>query len=544
MFKIEYEESTKTHKLIAINHQTIHYFEHAQQKQKDPAPHTEQRFFEPMYVPILVIIDFRLYQMMQLLNMTQEEFLSVFDRTKEILSQLNVTLSIVHVEYWESGNLITIENNLELVEILKRLTEYNVDFIEPRFKQCIKSTLLLISDVMLVQDQGEWFVNVGGSNTNSICTNSSVLFSTYFPFHRETTAMTIAHEFCHFLGLSHDDQRCKCEAGEGNCVLSPFTSGNATTKLSDCSWDQFASNRANNDHVCALQPSPQCDSRIVLKRKFVPLKFFIEDRIIESKFENDLELANHYAEKVVEQAQSLVGELNIKLLLSGTVSTANIDQVSLTAALESFESVAYDDNECYKVAVLLTSRNYHEKSLSFFDSMCSPTKNQTAAIIVINKRQHKVAEMLASQLGFIFGINFDNDSCACTECLMQHNWHVPLTTWSHCSVDEYLDRQRNGEYWCVLRLFCVHETGIHKIELAENPSRPAESYKVRASIEAINLKIETLSSNSLQLTEKLGYYAVKVISLISETDFNLFFILNCLISLIVILLVYLQSLLG
>ncbi|XP_062584108.1 disintegrin and metalloproteinase domain-containing protein unc-71-like isoform X2 [Saccostrea cucullata] len=146
-------------------------------------------------------------------------------------STLGVRMSLVYLELWNRGDLVTVSSNLR--ENLKRLLQYKSSSLEDK-----PHTLLHLVTGESLQNN-----SMGMSVPDSVCTDRAVGISKSPSFTEpQKLASVLAHMIGHNLGLKHDeDGGCSCE-DEFGCIMSTHVltkTGLQARKFSSCSREDL-----------------------------------------------------------------------------------------------------------------------------------------------------------------------------------------------------------------------------------------------------------------------------------------------------------------
>ncbi|XP_004458727.2 disintegrin and metalloproteinase domain-containing protein 20-like [Dasypus novemcinctus] len=184
----------------------------------------------------------------------QQEVLNVLNLVDSLYQPLEVDIFLAGMEVWTNGNVLT-HDNMEylLVELCrwKRTSGYS-----DRIRHDV---------VHLILDKS-FGIFLGLAFVGEICTpafNCATL--SFRGYNLVSFANSMAHELGHNLGMTHDEEYCKCADPE--CIMYPTKT--ASTKFSNCSYSAFwnviniKTCMRNRVYPLMNAVSPKCGNNVV-----------------------------------------------------------------------------------------------------------------------------------------------------------------------------------------------------------------------------------------------------------------------------------------
>ncbi|RWS14501.1 metalloproteinase-like isoform 6 [Dinothrombium tinctorium] len=214
-----------------------------------------RKLYALKHVPVLFVVDYLTYAQSQKDKSKIENFIreGMIYANKLYYSSLNVNVSVANIEFWSSGDEITISH--KAAQTLRNFRFYNEKILKPLYYKCYRHSHLITSVRLEERTLGLAYVGtICGRDGFASVSISSIRGQTARQF-----IQTFIHELGHNFGLMHDTHKCFCLDGVNKCIMRAIADGYPASHWSQCSLSSFYNNQQNGLHQCLqIEPPDEC----------------------------------------------------------------------------------------------------------------------------------------------------------------------------------------------------------------------------------------------------------------------------------------------
>uniref|UniRef100_A0A8C2HE19 ADAM metallopeptidase domain 8b n=1 Tax=Cyprinus carpio TaxID=7962 RepID=A0A8C2HE19_CYPCA len=227
-----------------------------------------KRFHTPRFVELFLVVDNTEYTNYgSNMDIIRARMLEVANHVDKLYRPLNIRVMLVGLEVWTKQDQILV--SLISDDTLSRFIEWRKSNLLKRVKH---DNAQFVTGIDFLGD------TVGLANKFAMCAESSAGVNQDHNQNSLGLASTIAHEMGHNMGMSHDEDHCKCGSYNSICIMTERVGMQFPEQFSDCSLEQLSvfldnanpsclldtpsSSRLYSGSVCGnafLDPGEQCD---------------------------------------------------------------------------------------------------------------------------------------------------------------------------------------------------------------------------------------------------------------------------------------------
>uniref|UniRef100_A0A8C1K7I3 ADAM metallopeptidase domain 8b n=1 Tax=Cyprinus carpio TaxID=7962 RepID=A0A8C1K7I3_CYPCA len=233
-----------------------------------PLKSSRWRFHTPRFVELFLVVDNTEYTNYgSNMDIIRARMLEVANHVDKLYRPLNIRVMLVGLEVWTKQDQIVV--SLISDDTLSRFIEWRKSNLLKRVKH---DNAQFVTGIDFLGD------TVGLANKFAMCAESSAGVNQDHNQNSLGLASTIAHEMGHNMGMSHDEDHCKCGSYNSICIMTERVGTQFPEQFSDCSLEQLSvfldnanpsclldtpsSSRLYSGSVCGnafLDPGEQCD---------------------------------------------------------------------------------------------------------------------------------------------------------------------------------------------------------------------------------------------------------------------------------------------